>query len=93
MSVSLKVHNDLAAPRVLIAVQGRDGGICVFQSKTRAVGDDSVGLGGRRGGPYFLRNARTYSLTGREPLSVLMITHVSKHNDASESGFTTTPSA
>ena len=36
------------------------------------------------------RNMRTYSLTSRESLSALRITHVLKHNDGSESGFTTT---
>jgi hypothetical protein len=33
---------------------------------------------------------RTYSSTSREVLSALRITHVLKHNDGSESGFTTT---
>ena len=34
---------------------------------------------------------RTYSSTSREVLSALRITHVLKHNDGSESGFTTPP--
>jgi hypothetical protein len=41
---------------LVMRTQGRDGGIGVFQSKTRAVGDDSVGLGGRPGGAYLRRN-------------------------------------
>ena len=36
---------------------------------------------------------RTYSSTSREVLSALRMTHVWKHNDGSERGFTTTPSA
>ena len=36
---------------------------------------------------------RTYSSMSREVLSALRITHVLKHNDGSESGFTITPSA
>jgi hypothetical protein len=54
--------------------------------------DNSVRFGGRRCGAYFRRNIRTYSFTSREVLSALSITHVLKHNDGSEWGFTTTPS-
>ena len=67
--------------------QGRDGGIGVFQSKTRADGDNSTCLGGRRWDEYRRRNIRTYSSMSRDVLSALRITHVLKHNDASESGF------
>jgi hypothetical protein len=73
--------------------QDRDGGIGVFQPKTWADGDDFTCFGGRRWDEYLRRNIRTYSSMSREVLSALMITHVAKHNDVSESGFTTTPSA
>lgn len=73
-------------------LQGRDGGIGVFQPKTWADGDNFTCFGGRRGDEYRRRNIRTYSSMSRELLSALRITHVLKHNDASESGFTTTPS-
>jgi hypothetical protein len=73
--------------------QGRDGGIGVFQSKNWADGDNFICFGGRRRGEYLRRNMRTYSSTTLEVLSALKITHVAKHNDVSESGFTTTPSA
>jgi hypothetical protein len=69
------------------------GGIGVFHSKTRADGDNSTCFGGRRWDEYRRRNIRTYSSMSREVLSALRITHVLKHNDASEGGFTTTPSA
>jgi hypothetical protein len=72
--------------------QDREGGIDAFQPKTPAVADNSTCLGGRRWGAYLRRNIRTYSSTSREVLSALMITHVSKHNDASQSGFTTAQS-
>jgi hypothetical protein len=75
------------------AVQGRDGGIGFFQPKTRAGGDNFTWFGGRRWGSYLRRNIRTYSSTSREVLSALRITHVLKHNDVSDSSFTTTPSA
>lgn len=42
---------------------------------------------------YLRRKDRANSFANRESSSVLIITHVSKHNEASESGFTTTPSA
>ena len=42
-------------------------------------------------GSYLRRKDRANSFANRESLSLLMITHVLKHNDASESGFTTTP--
>jgi len=73
--------------------KGAMAGFGVFQSKTRAVGDNFTCLVGRRWGEYLRRNMRTYSLTSRDTLLVLMITHVSKQNDASEGGVTTTPSA
>ena len=50
-------------------------------------------LGGRRWDEYRRRNTRAYSSMSREVLSALRITHVLKHNEASESGFKTTPSA
>src|SRR5712692_1355441 len=46
---------------------------------------------GRRCGSYRRRKDRVNSFANRESSSVLIITHVSKHNEASESGFTTTP--
>jgi hypothetical protein len=76
----------------VFAVQGRDGGFGVFQPKTWADGDNFTCFGGRRWDEYRRRNIRTYSSTSREVLSALRITHVVKHNDVSESGFTTTPS-
>jgi len=75
------------------ALQGRDRGIGVSQLKTRAGGDNSTCFGGRRRDEYLRRNIRTYSSMSREVLSALRITHVLKHSDVSESGFTTTPSA
>src|ERR1700678_21588 len=75
------------------AVQGRDSGVALFQPKTGADGDNFACFGGRRWGANLRRDTRTYSFTSRESLSALMITHVSKHNDVSETGFTTTPSA
>lgn len=76
----------------LCAGQGRDGGIGVFQFKTWADGDNFTCFGGMRWEEYLRRNIRTYSSVSREVLSALRITHVLKHNDASESSFTTTPS-
>jgi hypothetical protein len=87
------VHGCGGRNRRLRVGQGRDGGIGVFQSKTRAVGDNFTCFGGRRWDEYLRRNIRTYSSMSREVLSALRITHVVKHNDVSESGFTTTPSA
>jgi hypothetical protein len=75
------------------AHQGREGGIGVFQLKTWADGDNFTCLNGRRWDEYLRRSMRTYSSTSREVLSSLRITHVLKHNDVSEGGFTTTPSA
>jgi hypothetical protein len=86
----------MALPKLFAATlrcQGRDGGFALFQPKTRADGDNFTCFGGRRWGSYLRRNIRTYSFTSRASLSALMITHVSKRNDVSESGFTTTPSA
>ena len=60
-----------------------------LESNTWADGDNSTCLGGRRVGAYLGKDMRTNSLTRREPLSVLMITHVSKHSVASESGHAT----
>jgi hypothetical protein len=80
-----------SAPMTLFAVQGRDGGIALFQPNTRADEDNFTCFGGRRWGAYLRRNIRTYSSMSREVLSALRITHVLKHNDASERGFTTTP--
>jgi hypothetical protein len=51
--------------RVLTADQGRDVGIGVFQAKTRAAGDDSAGLGGRRG-DVVLRLNRDSSVRDRD---------------------------
>ena len=85
-------HGELSVPALLL-VQGRDGGIGVFQPKTWADGDNFTSFGGRRWDEYPRRNIRTYSSISREVLSALRITHVLKHNDISESGFTTTPSA
>lgn len=86
-------HGTRHAPRRRgCAVQGRDGGIGVFQPKTWADGDSFTCFGGRRWGAYLRRNIRTYSSTSREVLSALRITHVLKHNDASERSFTTRPS-
>jgi hypothetical protein len=84
----------LAAPhRRRDADQGREGGIGAFQLKTWAGGDKFTCFGSSRWDEYLRRNMRTYSSTSREVLSALRITHVLKHNDASESGFRTTPSA
>src|ERR1700686_849127 len=70
----------------------RGGPITFFKLTTRAGSDNSIRFGGRRGGAYLRRNIRTYSSTSRKVLSALRITHVLKHKDASERGFTTTPS-
>jgi hypothetical protein len=64
-----------------------------FQFTTQADRDNSICFGGRRWGSYLRIKHRANSFANRESLSALMITHVSKHNKASESGFTTTPSA
>ena len=84
---------DVRRTGAVVLVQRRDGGTGVFQPKTWADGDDFTCFGGRRWDEYPRRNIRTYSSMSREVLSALMITHVAKHNDVSESGFTTTPSA
>jgi len=70
--------------------QGRDGPIAFVKLTTRGDIDNSVRCGGRRWDAYPRRNMRTYSSTSREVLSALRITHVLKHNEASESGFATT---
>jgi hypothetical protein len=74
-------------------LQGRDRGIGSSQPKTRADADNSACFGGKRWDAYRRRNMRTHSSTSREVLSALRMTHVWKHNDGSERGFTTTPSA
>jgi hypothetical protein len=61
--------------------------------QARAHCDYFTCFGGRRWDEYLRRYIRTYSSMSREVLSALRITHVLKHNDVSESGFTTTPSA
>ena len=69
-----------------------DGRVCVFDLSTHADSDNSNCFGGKqRWGSYLRRKDRANSFANREELSVLIITHVSKHNEASESGFTTTP--
>jgi hypothetical protein len=59
----------------------------------QADSDNSICFGGRRWGAYLRRKERANSFANRESSSVLIIRHVSKHNEVSESGFTTTPSA
>jgi len=59
---------------------------------TQADNGKSICFGCRSWRSYLRRNDRTYSSTSREVLSALRITHVLKHNDVSESSFTTTPS-
>src|ERR1035437_7304861 len=72
----------------------RGGGPIAFLKLTTPVdSDNSVRFGDRRWDEYLRRNIRTYSSTSRDVLSALKITHVLKHNDVSDSGFTTTPSA
>ena len=58
---------------------------------TQEDSDNSICFGKKRWGAYFRRNDRANSFANRELSSVLMITHVGKHNELSESGFATTP--
>src|ERR1700724_1347656 len=74
-------------------LQGRDGGIGIFQLKTFADGDDFTCFGGRRWDEDLRRNIRTNSFVNRESSSLLIVTQVSKHSEVSERGLTTTPSA
>ena len=71
----------------------RGDGVAVFKLTTQADSDNSICFGGRRWGAYLRRKDRANSFANRESSSVLIITHVWKHNEVSESGFTTTPSA
>src|SRR5208282_1741421 len=73
--------------------QPRVGGFAFFMVTTRADRGDPIGFGGRRFSAYLRRKDRTNSFVNRESSSFLIITHVWKHNEASESGLTTTPSA
>ena len=59
---------------------------------TQADSDNSSCFAGRLLGAYLRRNERANSFANRESSSALIITQVWKHNDVSESGFTTTPS-
>ena len=68
-------------------------GIAFFMLTTREDGADSIGFGGRRWQGYRRRKDRVNSFANRESSSFLIITHVWKHSDSSERGFTTTPSA
>ena len=79
--------------RRLCAVNGDAGPIAFFMPTTRADSDNSIGFGGMRWGAYLRRKDRANSFANRESSSFLIITHVWKHNEVSESGFTTTPSA
>jgi hypothetical protein len=60
---------------------------------TQADSPNSNCFGGVRRGSYRRRKDRANSFANRESSSALIITHVWKHNEVSESGFTTTPSA
>jgi len=68
-------------------------GLSLFKLTTQADSHSSSCFGSRRWGAYLRRNDRTNSLTSRDSSLALMITDVSNHNDVSESGFTSTPSA
>ena len=59
---------------------------------TQADSDNSICFGGGRWGVHLRKKARANSFANRESSLVLRITHVSKHSEVSESGFTTTPS-
>src|ERR1019366_9160215 len=67
--------------------------VVVVKGKNHADSHNSICFGSRRWGAYLRRNDRTNSLTKRDSSPALMITDVSNHNDVSESGLTTTPSA
>jgi hypothetical protein len=72
---------------------GAASGLPVVKLTTQADRHNSICFGWRRWGAYLRRNDRMKSLTKRDSSPALMITDVSNHNDVSESGFTTTPSA
>src|ERR1700685_574705 len=54
---------------------------------------NSICFGGRDWGAYLRRKVRPNSFANRESSSVLIIKHVSKDNEGSDSGLITTPSA
>src|SRR5713101_4953580 len=83
--IVLLVWRTHQAPRCLIAVSS--------MSSYEADSHNSICFGGGRWGAYLRRKDRANSFANRESSSVLIITHVWKHNEVSESGFTTTPSA
>src|SRR5208337_1684002 len=64
----------------------------VFKLTTQADSHNSICFGGRRWGAYLRRNDRANSFVNRESSSALIIRHVWKHKEVSESGFTITPS-
>jgi len=77
----------------LDAESARSGCLWMVLPSTQADSHNSICFGGRSWGAYLRRKDRANSFANRESSSVLIITHVSKHNEVSESGFTTTPSA
>lgn len=77
----------------LVPLLLRVPGVAVFKATTQAESHNSICLGGKRWGAYLRRKERANSFASRESSSVLIITHVWKHNEVSEIGFTTTPSA
>jgi len=66
-------------------------GQLLFKLATQAESDNSICFGGRRWGSHLRRKDRANSFANRESLSLRIITHVFRHNEASESGCTTTP--
>ena len=65
----------------------------IFEMTTQADSQNSICFGGMRWGAYLRRKERPNSFAKRESSSALIIKHVSKDNDGSESGLITTPSA
>ena len=65
----------------------------ICKTTTHADSQNSICFGGMRWGAYLRRKERPNSFANRESSSVLIIKHVSKDNDGSDSGLITTPSA
>src|ERR1019366_7356523 len=77
----------------LMPARRRDCRCQAVNLTTQAESHNSICFGWRRWGAYLRRNDRTNSLTKRDSSPALMITDVSNHNDVSEGGLSTTPSA
>ena len=67
--------------------------IVVFKLTTQPDSHNSICFGGKCSRAYLRRNDRANWFANRESSSVLIIKHVSKDNDGSDSGLITTPSA